>query len=64
MYKELIDTNKTWNLMSYEEQSLMLKSKRSNNELDTSKLVKLYPHVSDIKTAVYNTLKKRANNVS
>jgi len=60
MYKELIDTNKTWNLMSYEEQSLMLKSKRSNNELNTSKLVKWYPDVSHIKTAVYNTLKRRA----
>jgi 3,5-epimerase/4-reductase len=61
MYKELIDSNKTWKTMTYEEQSLMLKSKRSNNELDTSKLIKYYPDVSDIKTAVYNTLKRRAN---
>jgi 3,5-epimerase/4-reductase len=60
MYKELVDPSKTWILMSYEDQSALLKSKRSNNELDTSKLVEWYPGVSDIRTAVRNALEKRA----
>jgi dTDP-4-dehydrorhamnose reductase len=59
MYKTIIDPNKTWKTMTYEEQSNLLKSKRSNNELDTSKLVKWYPEVSDIKKAVLNALNKR-----
>jgi dTDP-4-dehydrorhamnose reductase len=59
MYKEIVDPNKIWKTMTYEEQSLMLKSKRSNNELDTSKLRLWYPEVSDIKKAVFNVLKKR-----
>ena len=60
MYKELVDPTKVWKTMTYEEQSNLLKSKRSNNALDTSKLVEWYPDVSDIKVAVYNALKKRA----
>lgn len=59
MYKEIVDPNKTWKTMTYEEQSNLLKSKRSNNELDTSKLVKWYPEVSHIKKAVLNALNKR-----
>jgi dTDP-4-dehydrorhamnose reductase len=59
MYKEIVDPKKTWKTMSYDEQSLLLKSKRSNNALNTSKLIEWYPEVSDIKTAVYNVLKKR-----
>jgi dTDP-4-dehydrorhamnose reductase len=60
MYKEIVDPSKTWTLMSYEEQSSLLKSKRSNNMLDTSKLVEWYPEVSDIQTAVRTALEKRA----
>jgi len=59
MYKEIVDPTKRWQTMTYEEQSLLLKSKRSNNALNTSKLIELYPEVSDIRTAVYNVLKKR-----
>lgn len=61
MYKELVDPSKTWVLMTYEEQSKILKSKRSNNMLDTSKLMEWYPEVSDIRTAVRNALEKRAS---
>ena len=60
MYKELVDPSKSWVLMTYDEQSSLLKSKRSNNMLDTSKLVEWYPEVSDIRSAVRNALKKRA----
>lgn len=59
IYKEIVDPTKVWKTMTYEEQSLMLKSKRSNNELDTSKLLSWYPEVSDIKKAVLKVLKRR-----
>ena len=60
MYKTLVDPTKTWQTMSYDEQSVLLKSKRSNNELNTSKLVQWYPQVSNIHTAVYKALQARA----
>jgi 3,5-epimerase/4-reductase len=37
-YKRLINSNHTWNLISYEEQMKYIKSERSNNEMDTTKL--------------------------
>ena len=39
MYKKYIDNNHKWNSISYEEQKPLLKSERSNNELDSSKLL-------------------------
>lgn len=60
MYKNIVDNNKVWKTMTYEEQSQMLKSKRSNNALDTSKLVEWYPEVSSIHYAVKNALERRA----
>lgn len=59
LYKELCDHTKTWHTMTYEEQSLLLKSKRSNNELDTTLLQTWYPKVKNIKTAVREVLEKR-----
>lgn len=60
MYKEIVDPTKSWKLMSYTEQSQLLKSKRSNNALDTSQLVAWYPNVSNIHTAVRRALEKRS----
>jgi 3,5-epimerase/4-reductase len=37
-YKECIDSTHTWNLVSYEEQLKYIKSERSNNHLDTTRL--------------------------
>jgi dTDP-4-dehydrorhamnose reductase len=59
MYREIVDPEKTWTAMTYEEQSRLLKSKRSNNYLDTSLLREWYPDVSDIKTAIRRTLETR-----
>jgi len=61
LYKEICDPTKTWKTMSYEEQSQVLKSKRSNNSLDTTLLQTWYPHVRDIKTAIRHTLEQRKN---
>ena len=46
MYKEIVDSSFTWKNFSKEEQSKILDSDRSNNYLDTSKLVSLYPSAS------------------
>ena len=59
MYKEIIDPNKTWETMTYQQQSELLRSKRSNNYLDTTLLQQWYPMVSDIHTAMRRTLEKR-----
>lgn len=37
-YKKYINPNQEWNLISYEEQMKHIKSDRSNNEMDTTKL--------------------------
>jgi dTDP-4-dehydrorhamnose reductase len=50
-YKEFIHPGHTWNLISYDEQMKYIKSDRSNNEMDTTKLenfckehnIELYP---------------------
>mmetsp|Transcript_24776 Transcript_24776/g.76519 ORF Transcript_24776/g.76519 Transcript_24776/m.76519 type:complete len:307 (+) Transcript_24776:49-969(+) len=45
MYKELIDPDFTWTNFTVEEQDKILKARRSNNELDCSKLLKALPDV-------------------
>ena len=60
MYKEICDPSKTWKTMSYEEQNVLLKSKRSNNSLDTTLLQSWYPQVRDIHTAIRAVLVERS----
>lgn len=59
MYKEIIDPNFTWNNFTIEEQNQILKSKRSNNHLDTTNLEMLYPSIPDIHVSVRNCLLKQ-----
>jgi 3,5-epimerase/4-reductase len=56
MYRELVDPSFTWNNFTIEEQSKILLSERSNNELDNTLLKTLYPGVKDIKTSVRDLL--------
>lgn len=56
LYKKHIDPNFTWMNFSEEEQNAILKSKRSNCELDTTKLQIDY-HVTEIHDALDNLLK-------
>jgi len=58
MYKEIVDPTFKWNNFTIEEQNKILKSKRSNNYLDTTKLEKLYPSILPIKESVRNCLLK------
>jgi 3,5-epimerase/4-reductase len=57
MYKEIVDTNFTWENFTIDEQNKVLASKRSNNCLETIKLVNdSKTKVLDIKTSIKNTL--------
>ena len=59
-YKTLFNSNHTWTLISYEEQMKYIKSERSNNEMDTTKLehfckthnIELLPIQDSIKRAL------------
>lgn len=57
LYKKYVDPKKTWENFSIEDQSKILLSGRSNNELDTGKLKNMYPNVLHIKDSIENLLK-------
>ena len=57
LYKTHIDPSLTWNNITIEEQNNILQSKRSNNHLDSNKLLSLYPDIPNIKDAITNTIK-------
>lgn len=61
MYKKYINKEHKWESISYEEVKKILKSDRSNNELDTNKLKGMYPNVLDIKTSIERIFKYRIN---
>jgi 3,5-epimerase/4-reductase len=56
MYKEIVDPDFTWQNFTIEEQDEILKSKRSNNHLDTTLLEELYPTVKNIHESVRECL--------
>jgi len=56
MYKEIVDPEFTWTNFTIEEQNQILASKRSNNCLDTTKLVSLCPNVLPIQESVRNVI--------
>jgi 3,5-epimerase/4-reductase len=56
MYKEIVDPTFIWQNFTIEEQDNILLSGRSNNILDTTKLVNLYPNVKPIKESIREVL--------
>ena len=62
LYKEYVNQNFTWQNFSEEEQNAVLKSKRSNCELDVSKLLSFHP-VSAAKEAMIKVMKNIATQV-
>lgn len=56
MYRDIVDPTFTWENFSVEEQNAVLASRRSNNLLDTSRLVGLFPNVPGIREAVQGAL--------
>lgn len=60
LYKEYINNDHTWEIFTEAEQDKILKSKRSNCELDTSKLENLY-ELTPIHEAIKENMIKMAN---
>jgi len=56
MYKEIVDPTFKWDNFTIEEQNEILKSERSNNQMDTSKLISLYPDIPNIKDSIKDCL--------
>jgi len=63
LYKEYIDPNFTWVNFSLEEQAKILKAGRSNNELDSSKLVAEYPNIKPVKESMVEVFKRMKVNL-
>ena len=57
MYKKYVEPSFVWKNFSLEEQSQILLSERSNNELDSTHLKQLCPDVKDIKTSVESLMR-------
>jgi 3,5-epimerase/4-reductase len=64
LYKEIVDPTFTWQNFSLEEQSQILLSGRSNNMLNTNRLINLYPNVLPIKEAVRKVLYEMKENMN
>ena len=60
MYREIVDSEFTWENFDIDEQRKILESERSNNYLDTTRLESLY-NVSHIKDSVRDVLVKMKN---
>ena len=58
LYKEYIDKNYTWVNFSLEEQAQVIKAGRSNNELDSTKLLKEYPHILPAKESIIKVFER------
>lgn len=58
LYQIYVDPRFTYTNFTVEEQNKILKAKRSNNELDASKLLKEFPEIPHIQTSIHSVLKK------
>ena len=58
LYKQIVDHDFTWQNMSLDEQNQILKSARSNNHLDTTKIKREFPKLRNINEAVIVALNK------
>jgi len=63
LYKQYIDPNFTYKNFSVDEQAKILKAGRSNNELDVTKLVAVYPNLPPIKTSMVGVFQRMAKNM-
>jgi 3,5-epimerase/4-reductase len=63
LYKKYIDPTFTYTNFSLEEQAKILKAGRSNNELDTTRIVTLYPNLPHIKVAIVGVFERMAKNM-
>ena len=63
LYKEHIDPKFEYKNFSIEEQNQILKAKRSNNQLDTTKLQQEFPKLPHIKESIIKVFKTMKNNL-
>lgn len=63
LYKKYIDPNFTWINFTEKEQNQILKAKRSNNELDSSKLLQEFPNIPSIDVAIEECFKRMQHNL-
>ena len=61
LYRDIVDNKFIWENFSIQEQNNVLKSKRSNNFLNTDKLESKYI-VKNIRMAIYSSLEKMRKN--
>lgn len=62
LYKQFIDPTFTYQNFTVEEQDKILKARRSNNQLDTTKLLREFPGISDIKVSIIKVFERMKNN--
>lgn len=63
MYKEIVDPSFTWKNFNIEEQQKVIACERSNNCLDTTRLLSLFPEIKPIKESVRTILGQYKENV-
>lgn len=63
LYRKYIDSNFKYENFSAEEQDKILLARRSNNELDASKLLKEYPNIPNIKDSIHHVFQKMQSSV-
>ena len=63
MYRDIIDPAFVWKNFSKEDQDKILAGGRSNNCLDTTKLLSMFPEIDHIKTSVKKTILRMKNNL-
>lgn len=59
LYKQFVDSKHTCEYIDQDHLSNILKSKRSNNILDQTKLQELFPNLPDIRTCIIEAIKNR-----
>jgi len=60
LYKKYVDQSFAYENFTIEEQDRILKSRRSNNQLDTEKLEKEFPELPGIQNSIHNVFEKMA----
>jgi UDP-glucose 4,6-dehydratase len=58
LYREYVDSDFTWSNFTIEEQDKILKARRSNNELDVSKLKEKFPQLKEIHESLIEVFEK------
>lgn len=64
LYKKYIDPNFSYTNFTIEEQNSILKAARSNNELDTCKLLNEFPNIPTAKESIENVFKRMQEDIS